>query len=76
MVTVFCHSLLLSFPFSFLAELGCELRVLYLAKQILYHLSYISSPFFCDYFADGSLVNYLPRLAPNSDPPDLSFPSS
>jgi hypothetical protein len=32
--------------------------------------------FFSGYFGDGGLVNYLPRLTSNHEPPDLSFPSS
>jgi hypothetical protein len=48
-----------------------------LAKQALYHLSHISSPLCCSYFGDGGgLKNYLPKLASNHDPPNLSLPSS
>jgi hypothetical protein len=39
-----------------------------LAKQVLYYLSHTSSPFYSGYFGDGSLTNYLPRLASNLDP--------
>jgi hypothetical protein len=45
------------------------------AKQELYPLSHISSLFCSDYFGDGGLMNYLPRLA-NWDPPGLSLSSS
>jgi hypothetical protein len=38
-------------------------------------LSPTSSPFCSGYFGDGNLENYLPRLALNHDPPDLSLPS-
>jgi hypothetical protein len=38
-------------------------------------LSHTSSPFCCGYFGDGSLMNHLPRLALNLDPPDLSLSS-
>jgi hypothetical protein len=45
-----------------------------------YHLSHTSSPFCSGNFGDGrgggGLMNYLPRLALNQDPPDLSLPSS
>jgi hypothetical protein len=47
-----------------------------LAKQVLYFLNYTSSPFYSGYFRDGGLMNYLPGLALNLDPPDLSLPSS
>jgi hypothetical protein len=47
-----------------------------LAKQmVFYSLSRTSSQFCSDYFGDGGLINYLPRLASNHDPPDLSLPS-
>jgi hypothetical protein len=43
-----------------------------IAKQVLYHLS-ISSPFCSGYFWKWGLENYLPGLASNCDPPDLSL---
>jgi hypothetical protein len=46
-----------------------------LAEQALYHLSHTSSPLCCGYFGDGGLMKYLPGLAFNCDPPDLSLPS-
>jgi hypothetical protein len=36
-----------------------------LAKQVLYHLTQTSSPFWSDYFGDRGLMNYFPRLALN-----------
>jgi hypothetical protein len=39
-------------------------------------LSHSSSPFCSDYFGDGGLLNYCPRLTSNLDPLDLSLPSS
>jgi hypothetical protein len=48
-----------------------------LAKQVLYYLNHISSPFCSGHFLDGgSLANYLTELASNFDPSDLSLPSS
>jgi hypothetical protein len=41
------------------------------ANQVLYFLSYTSSPFCSGYFGDGGLKNYLPGLASNHD---LSLP--
>jgi hypothetical protein len=52
-----------------------ELRALHLAKQALYLLSHASSSFCSGYFGDGGLANYVPGLAFNCNPPDLSFPS-
>jgi hypothetical protein len=46
-----------------------------LAKQVLC-FNHTSSPFSSGYFGDGGLVNYLPKLALNLDPPDLSLQSS
>jgi hypothetical protein len=46
------------------------------AKQALYHLNHTSSPLSSGYFGDGVLENYLPGLASNQDPPDLSLPHS
>jgi hypothetical protein len=37
-------------------------------------LSHTFSSFCSDFFGDGGLMNYLPRLALNHDPPDLSQP--
>jgi hypothetical protein len=40
-------------------------------------LNHTSNPFCSCYFGDGGgLSNYLPGLASNCDPPDLSIPSS
>jgi hypothetical protein len=48
------------------------------AKQELYSLSHASSPFFILIILEmgGGLMKYLPRLASNLDPHDLSLPSS
>jgi hypothetical protein len=46
-----------------------------LAKQVLYRLSPISSPFCSGYFGGEGLLNYLPWLALNCYPPNLSLPS-
>jgi hypothetical protein len=59
--------------FFFLVGLGFELRF---AKQGLYCLNYTSSPFCYGYLGDSCLLNYLPRLASNCDPPNVSLPSS
>jgi hypothetical protein len=56
-------------------EPGFEFRALLLAQQMLYHLSYTSSPFFSGYFVD-EVSNDLPGLASNYDSPHLSFPRS
>jgi hypothetical protein len=56
-----------TFLFCSLVELGFEL-----AEQVLYCLSHTSSPFCSGYFGDY----YLPGVALNHDPPDLSLPSS
>jgi hypothetical protein len=61
--------------FFFLVGLVFELRALHLAKQALYLLSHASSSFCSGYFGDGGLANYVPGLAFNCNPPDLSFPS-
>jgi hypothetical protein len=47
-----------------------------LAKQAFYCWSHASSPFCSGYFGDGGLANYLPRLALNQSPPNLSLLSS
>jgi hypothetical protein len=36
----------------------------------------MSSPFCSGYFGDRGLTNFLPRLALNHDPPNLSLPNS
>jgi hypothetical protein len=58
--------------------LGFALRAFELTKQAHpRHLS--SSPFYSGYFGDGGgsgLRNYLPGLALNHDPPNLSLPRS
>jgi hypothetical protein len=46
------------------------------AKQVLNHLSCISSPFCFDYFGDGGLESYLPGLTLNLDPAYLSLSNS
>jgi hypothetical protein len=38
-------------------------------------LSHTSSPFCCSYFQRWDVMKYLPELASNYGPPDLSFPS-
>jgi hypothetical protein len=43
---------------------------------VLYYLSHVPCPFCSGYFRNGGLTNYLPRLALNLDPPDLSLLSS
>jgi hypothetical protein len=47
-----------------------------LTMQVLYCLRSTSSPFYFDYFGDGGLMNYLPGLALNHHPPDLSLIST
>jgi hypothetical protein len=42
----------------------------------LYSLSHTSSPFCSVYLGDGGLVNYLPRLSLNHNPPDYGLPCS
>jgi hypothetical protein len=59
----------------FFGGIRFELKASTPAKQVFYSLSHTSSPFYCGYFGDGSLSNYLPMLALNHDPPDLSLPS-
>jgi hypothetical protein len=46
-----------------------------LAKQVLCCLSHAYSSFCSGYFGGGGLVNYLPGLPSNHNPPDLSLPS-
>jgi hypothetical protein len=54
-----------------------ELKSFELAKQMLYHFSHTSSTFCSGYFGIIIIIlNYLPSLASNLDPPDLSLPSS
>jgi hypothetical protein len=48
--------------------LGLELRV--------FTLSLSASPIFCDRAFRDRVLNYLPRLASNCDPPDLCLLSS
>jgi hypothetical protein len=43
-----------------------------LTKQVLYGLSHTSSPFCSGYFEMGSYMKYLPGLASNHYPPNLS----
>jgi hypothetical protein len=47
-----------------------------LMQQALYCFSYTSSLFCCGYFRGGVLKNYLPGLASNHDPPNLSLLNS
>jgi hypothetical protein len=47
-----------------------------LAELALYYLSHTTSPFLLWLFWRWVLENYLPRLALNHDPPDLSLLSS
>jgi hypothetical protein len=61
-------------------RLGFELRACALAKQVLtklalYHLSHTSSPFYWLFWRPDRM-KYLPRLALNCNPPELSLPSS
>jgi hypothetical protein len=60
----FTAFLLLMVKYIYLSErLEFELRALHLQSR------------HSGYFGDRGLVNYLPRLASNSDPPNLSLPS-
>jgi hypothetical protein len=45
-------------------------------KQLLHHVSHVSSPPFLWLFWRQGLMNYFPRLVLNHDPPDVSLPSS
>jgi hypothetical protein len=59
-----------------LVGLGFELRASILQSR---HSTAQAMPpvhFALVIFGDGDLSNYLPRLASNCDPPDLSLPSS
>jgi hypothetical protein len=47
-----------------------------LAKQVLYCLRHTSSPVFALIIWEMGLGDYLPGLALNRDPPELSFPCS
>jgi hypothetical protein len=47
-----------------------------LAKQTLYCSSHTYGPFCSGYFLAIGLLNYLPGMALNLDPPNLSLPSS
>jgi hypothetical protein len=49
---------------------------LMLAKQALYHLNHTPSSFYSGYFGDGGLMNSLPEMALNLNPPDLSLANS
>jgi hypothetical protein len=63
--------------FFFFFLVGWSLNLgLILAKQALYPMSHTSSPFYSGYFGDGGLMNCLPRLVLNLNPPDLGLPSS
>jgi hypothetical protein len=50
---------------------GVWTQVLTFASQMLYHLRHSASHFLSWVFLRQGLVNYLPRLALNCDPPDL-----
>jgi hypothetical protein len=56
--------------FFFLSGTGVWTRGFVFTEQLLYSLSHMA------YFEDGASMNYLPRLAPNCNPPDFSLPSS
>jgi hypothetical protein len=58
----------MAFFFFFLVVLGLELRA--------YTLSHSTSPFFLKGIFEIGSLNYLPRLALNSNPPDLCLLSS
>jgi hypothetical protein len=73
---IFCIHVILWQNFFLFCSIGVWTQGFVLAKQMLYHLSHTSSPFCSGYFGDGSLMNYLPGLASNCDPPHLSFPRS
>jgi hypothetical protein len=64
------------FVFDFFGGTGAWTQDFTLAKQVLYHLTHISSPFCSGYFRGGSLVNYLLRLVLNLHLLDLSFSGS
>jgi hypothetical protein len=59
-----------------LMSLGFELRALDLQGRRSHCLSHSSSPFYSGHFEDGGSLKYLPRLASNLNPPNVSFPSS
>jgi hypothetical protein len=66
--------------FFVLVGLGFELRASHLQSRFSYFLNHTFSPFCSGYFLEmgggSGLKNYLPRLALNCDPPNLSLPSS
>jgi hypothetical protein len=64
------------FFLDFLLRLGFETQGFVIARQALYCLTHSPSPFCSGYFAIRSLPNYLPGLASNCDPPNVSVPSS
>jgi hypothetical protein len=58
---------------------GSDLRLnsgLHACKVGALLLSHMSSPFCDGCFGDRNFTNYLPRLALNCNPPNLSLPSS
>jgi hypothetical protein len=56
---------------------GTYALTVYLCKAVTLLLEpHLQSIFGWSYFGDGGLINYLPRLALNLDPPDLSLPRS
>jgi hypothetical protein len=61
----------------FFRQRGWDLNLrLHTYKAGLYCLSHASSPFSFWLFCRWGFMNYLPGLALNHDPPDLSLPSS
>jgi hypothetical protein len=60
----------------FIYGTGVSTQGFTLAKQALYCLSHTSSTFCSGYFGDEVSQTILPRVASNSDPPDLTIPSS
>jgi hypothetical protein len=60
--------------FSLFVGAGVWTQGFTLAKEAIYHLSHISSPFcFGYFFGNGGLAKYLSRLASNCNPSDLSL---
>jgi hypothetical protein len=57
----------------FFVGLGFELKSSHLQGR-LSTICHTSSAFWLGYFGDGGLLNYLPKLASNDSPPNLSLP--
>jgi hypothetical protein len=66
-IGIFIRSLL--FSFFYLARLRLTTQSFGLANQVLYCLSHSSTPLALVIFWRLGLMNYLPRLAWNGDPP-------